>query len=488
MWKKEMSYQHNVNLLIQDWRLWKTMQAERIAIVTQAQFAQQYREYLEKNGFLDTACRLQKQPDGSVALPVICNKLSPLHHLNLSETVAPGSTCTFTVMKNPIASKKSLVKSCHQRLQEELDALLKQHGVLWSEELLRDLPQAWKRHGDMIVLSENAFQTELWKTLEPELWQVVANALGVRRIAKTGRISADGFRTPKVTLLLGDNAWVHHVDNGIRYTFDITKCMFSSGNITEKLRVSSFDCRGEVVVDLYAGIGYFTLPFLVHAGAAFVHACEWNPHAVSALLKNLELNKVSDRCRVHSGDNRQLFLQNMADRVNLGLIPSSEEGWPVACQLLKKDRGGILHIHNNVSLYPEKRGALFNEKNDNACCSKKQQQTLTETVPDESYSETTVPDITYDFQKCTTEENTLGSRWKENKSKIQSNCGTYYEKKLFTHPEWQSWAELVALRIKRMLETRHKKPWSTNILHIECVKSYAPHIDHVVLDLECRPC
>lgn len=29
--------------------------------------------------------------------------------------------------------------------------------------------------------------------------------------------------------------------------------MFSAGNITEKLRVAGFDCRGETVVDLYAG-------------------------------------------------------------------------------------------------------------------------------------------------------------------------------------------------------------------------------------------
>jgi len=29
--------------------------------------------------------------------------------------------------------------------------------------------------------------------------------------------------------------------------------MFSVGNIAEKLRIASFDCRGEVVVDLYAG-------------------------------------------------------------------------------------------------------------------------------------------------------------------------------------------------------------------------------------------
>lgn len=464
------------------------MQTERNAIVTQAQFAQQYREYLEKNGFLDTTIRLQKQPDGSVALPVLCNKLNQLDHLNLCDTVAPGSTCTFTLLKNPISSKKALVKSCHQRLQEELCALLKCRGVLWTEELSHDVPQVWKRHGDMIVLNESAFQAEIWKTLEPEVWHVVANAVGVRRIAKAGRISADGFRTPRVTLLLGDDAWVHHVDNGIRYTFDITKCMFSSGNITEKLRVSSFDCRGEVVVDLYAGIGYFALPFLVHAGAAYVHACEWNPHALDALMKNLELNKVSDRCKVHSGDNQQLLLRNLADRVNLGLIPNSEEGWPVACKLLKEDRGGILHIHNNVSLFPAKRDSLVNKKNNNARSRKEQQQHLTQMELARSNSEMTSPASTYALQSIAIEENTPDLRWKDNKSQFESNCGTCCEKKRVTNPEWQVWAESTALRIRNILETHHKKPWSTNILHIEYVKSYAPYIDHVVLDLECRPC
>ncbi|XP_072361368.1 tRNA wybutosine-synthesizing protein 2 homolog [Scyliorhinus torazame] len=468
------------------------MQTEVSAIVTPAQFAQQYRQYLETNGILDSAYRLQKQPGGSVALPVLCNKLSQLHLLSLCDTVAPGSTCIFTQVKNPILSKKSSVKSCHQRLQEELHELVKLSGVLWNDQLSCDLPQVWKRHGDMIVLNENAFQADIWKTLEPEVWLVVANALGVKRIAKAGRVSADGFRTPKVTLLLGNDAWVHHIDNGIRYTFDVTKCMFSSGNITEKLRVSSFDCTGEVVVDLYAGIGYFTLPFLMHAGAAFVHACEWNPHAVAALVKNLELNKVSHRCKIHKGDNQQLPLRNLADRVNLGLIPSSEEGWPIACQLLRENRGGIFHIHHNISLYAENRGAAVDRKNlvEGRC--KEQEQSLTAMLPaswterTKSSSDSTTPAFTCLCAK----ESILNSRWKGpgNRLKVETNCGTYCEKRIFIHPEWQAWAESVALRIKNLLEILHQKQWRTNILHIEHVKSYAPHIDHVVLDLECRPC
>lgn len=57
---------------------------------------------------------------------------------------------------------------------------------------------------------------------------------------------------------------------------------------------------------LFLGIGYFTLPLLVHAKAKLVHACEWNENAVEALRENLINNKVSDRCVVHPGDNRKV--------------------------------------------------------------------------------------------------------------------------------------------------------------------------------------
>lgn len=104
--------------------------------------------------------------------------------------------------------------------------------------------------------------------------------LGASKLARKADIDPGLKRESRVQLLLGESGKVQHKDNGVVYSYDVTKCMFSSGNITEKLRVASFPCSGEIVVDLYAGIGYFTLPYLVKAHAAHVHACEWNAHAV----------------------------------------------------------------------------------------------------------------------------------------------------------------------------------------------------------------
>lgn len=50
----------------------------------------------------------------------------------------------------------------------------------------------------------------------PVLWETVASALGAQRLAKRGRVLPDKMRSPSVTLLLGHNSWVEHVDNGIR--------------------------------------------------------------------------------------------------------------------------------------------------------------------------------------------------------------------------------------------------------------------------------
>ncbi|NXE51270.1 TYW2 protein, partial [Casuarius casuarius] len=437
---------------------------------------------LEGEQILDVRYRLQKMPGGSVALPVLGEKLTEQHLRALRRSGTAEGPCRLTRLQDPVPSKAAGVRTPAQKLRHELRRLVVGSGESWSEELERDVPRSWQRHGDLVLLSEDNFSAALWEKLGPVLWETVASALGAQRLARRGRVSPGGLRSPSVTLLLGQDGWVEHVDNGIRYTFDVTKCMFSPGNITEKLRVASLPCSGEVLVDLYAGrIGYFTLPYLVHAAAAFAHACEWNGHAVEALRRNLALNGVQDRCRIHPGDNRQvsgaartgrsarctascspalsfqLELRDVADRVNLGLIPSSEEGWPVACRVLKKDMGGVLHIHHNV-----------------------------EALPAAAHQQ---PAVSRDEPRMTEEAGSVGREDRERECqspKDTENRGkeTWVAR---VRPEWQRWAEATAMRIRGLLEELHGRPWRTSILHIEAVKSYAPHVHHVVLDLECRP-
>ncbi|CAL1613774.1 unnamed protein product [Knipowitschia caucasica] len=384
--------------------------------------AQHFRSYLQSRHILDTRLRLFKDTEETLLLPIQQTGIPQLDIQHLRSTVASGTICEIVWRQN---FKKKKKQTTINKLEVALKRLLESTGEEWTEELRADLPHGFERHGDLILLSGNSFSQSIWRKFGCSLWRTVAEVLGGERLVRKRFISRDGFRSPQVTMLHGEHGWVTHVDNGIRLDFDVTKCMFSSGNITEKLRVATFNCKGEIVVDLYAGIGYFVLPYLIHAGAAHVHACEWNPDAAEALCKNLNLNNVSERCTVHQGDNRHLQLSDVADRVNLGLIPSSEDGWPVACRLLKRSTGGILHIHHNV------------------------------TSPMSNHA------------------SSLQVREESDKSRDRR--------------AWQVWAKDTAEHFRRLLEDITETGWTTHVQHIEHVKSYAPHINHIVLDLECRP-
>lgn len=79
-----------------------------------------------------------------------------------------------------------------------------------------------------------------------------------------------GTRDSQATLLHGRDGWVLHKESGVLFALDVTKCMFSSGNVTERTRMGKLNCSGETVVDLFAGIGYYTIPILCNANAVIV--------------------------------------------------------------------------------------------------------------------------------------------------------------------------------------------------------------------------
>lgn len=50
----------------------------------------------------------------------------------------------------------------------------------------------------------------------PENLILLADSYGCKRIAKKQRISNDDFRSPRVEMLLGSDAWVTRVENNIK--------------------------------------------------------------------------------------------------------------------------------------------------------------------------------------------------------------------------------------------------------------------------------
>tara|TARA_B100001079_G_scaffold226975_1_gene204644 strand:- start:2310 stop:3209 length:900 start_codon:yes stop_codon:yes gene_type:complete len=234
------------------------------------------------------------------------------------------------------------------QLRENIRSILISRG-LENEKidgLLDDIPKRWEKFDDIALIPNSSFRKEQWGSIiNDEFWTKVCQSLNIERLARSGEIVGEK-RESTVEMLVGNNDWVIRKENGIKYGYHITQCMFSSGNINERRRMGEIVTENEIVVDLFCGIGYYTLPILMKDNVKHVYSCEWNINAIKALKFNLDNNNVKIKCTILEGDNRVTTngLENIADRVLLGLLPTAEESYNVALKCLKEE-GGVLHIH-----------------------------------------------------------------------------------------------------------------------------------------------
>ena len=244
-----------------------------------------------------------------------------------------------------------------EQMAKDITVYLEQNIDSDIAELIINLPLKWEMFGDLAIIPNSTMNNSQWQELigsitqnqRREIWQIIAQALRVKRLARQHKIATDMMRTSQVEMLLGDSGEVEINDFGVKFWLDVTKVMFSSGNVTERHRIGNIDMSGEIVVDAFAGIGYYTLPMLVRSNAQHVYACEINPNSIQALQNGAKLNNVTERLTILEGDNLSTMkrVYSLADRVHLGILPSSEKAWQSAINCLKSS-GGMLHIHMNV--------------------------------------------------------------------------------------------------------------------------------------------
>lgn len=238
-------------------------------------------------------------------------------------------THSSSIVERPFPSRKSR--------EDPIDTILE--IVSLPEQLKPTLPRKWELFGDVLVLRLDPPLDRYEQTIA-ESYASVLHAKTVLR--DVGGVSGE-LRRPVLRTILGTDTVTVHVENGIKFKFDVSEIMFSSGNVEERTRMAGIECDGETVVDMFAGIGYFCLPMAVYRRPKKVIACELNPIAHSFLVENVRLNGVYGTIEPVLGDNRSLSGADFADRVIMGYVKTTHEFLPAALRLLKS--GGVVHYH-----------------------------------------------------------------------------------------------------------------------------------------------
>ena len=199
----------------------------------------------------------------------------------------------------------------------------------------------WKRIGNVLIL-DSKFHYESYEDL-----QVLSKKHNVKTIMKIDHIQGTK-REPVYNILYGNETETVHKENGCLFKLDLSKVMWSKGNNNERLRIAKLVEDNEVVLDMFAGIGYFSIPIGVHSNAKHIYSIEINPNSYFYLCENIKLNNLDNNtpilgdCMVHAPKYK-------ADRIVMGYVKTTHHYLNVAINSLNE--GGILHYHETV---PEK--------------------------------------------------------------------------------------------------------------------------------------
>lgn len=330
-----------------------------------------------------------------------------------------------------------LLRAVHNAMPMLPDSLLQHVGAVSAETLRQEFPPAFNVYDDLLLLPA-AFpvQAPTWMSIlacrdDREVVQgflaTLAKELDVSHIAINGHVPAEAkgeenvvglalfvvgeasltpepaqIRHPsQITAVYGDLGpilgpfplhvpdatdfqqalWTQATQFGLRQIWAPRYTMFSQGNVSEKQRIirSIKEPEAFTAIDMFAGIGYFALPY-AKAGAANVLCWDINPWSVEGLRRGATANQYTVKVFGNSAlgrsiehdvdevqadvpekflvfnESNELARQRLARlrrflppvrHANCGMLPTAAMAWANAVHLIDRRAGGVIHIHES---------------------------------------------------------------------------------------------------------------------------------------------
>lgn len=171
------------------------------------------------------------------------------------------------------------------------------------------------------------------------------------------------FRTRNLEILAGeDKTETEYKEFGCRFVVDVANAFFSPRLSTERERIANLIQDGEAVVNMFAGVGMFSI-MAAKKKKCTVYSLDINPIASKLCERNIEINKLAGNVISINGETSKIIdeqLENKSDRT-LMLLPERSDDFLDAAIKTTKD-GGIIHYYSHIHADKKTDAGKLSEK------------------------------------------------------------------------------------------------------------------------------
>jgi len=155
------------------------------------------------------------------------------------------------------------------------------------------------------------------------------------------------FRKRDIEHIAGDKKTeTTYREHEAEFKIDVGSVYFSPRLATERWRVVEKTKKNEVVLDMFAGVGPYTVLIGRNVEVEHIYSIDLNPEAIKYLEQNVKKNNLKDLVTVYEGDAENIAPKLSCDRVIMNLPHSSKDFIEPALSSIK--RKGHLHYYEII--------------------------------------------------------------------------------------------------------------------------------------------
>jgi tRNA (guanine37-N1)-methyltransferase len=211
-------------------------------------------------------------------------------------------------------------------------------------EVLAELPKSFDIVGDIAILEFRPVLVRFEKQIALAILEAHPNVKAV--LAKTGPVAGPERIRPLRYVAGEDRTETVHREFGCSFKVDLARVFFSPRLSTEHQRVAGQVAEGERVVDMFAGVGPFSILIAKTVKDVKVDAIDSNPIAARLIEENARTNRVESKIHVHLGDAKEVVrqLRHSATRVIMNHPSAARDFVGAACNVIVPSRG-VVHYY-----------------------------------------------------------------------------------------------------------------------------------------------